>query len=139
MIISRVFRKMCYTLPIAMRRVFLCALAVACGALVIGGSHVARAESNAFFDVLQEELRATSATASADATSSAIIDPGASETVRVDMPVSQPSSRSEVYDAGRDEITGALAIFGGVFAFIAIAIIVIIAILARHSDHQIHS
>ncbi len=111
------------------------AFAVLCGAFLIS-IHAARAESNVFFDVLQEELRATSATASANATSSAIIDPGASDTVRVDMPVSQSSPRSEAYDAGRDDITGALAIFGGVFAFIAIAIIVMIAIIARHSDHQ---
>lgn len=119
-----------------MRRVFLCALAVLCGAFLIGGSRVARAESNVFFDVLQEELRTTSTTAPVGVTSSAIIEPGASDTVRANTPVSSLSPRSEVYDAGRDDITGALAIFGGIFAFIAITIIVIIAIIARHPDHQ---
>jgi hypothetical protein len=116
-----------------MRRKRIIAFAVLCSAFLIS-IHAARAESNAFFTVLQEELRAGSVTTSASATSAAI-EPGASDQVTA-APVSEASAQYEVYDAGRDSVTGTLAIFGGVFALIAIAIIVIVAIGARHSDHQ---
>lgn len=111
-----------------MRRKRIIAFAVVCGALLIS-IHAVRAESNAFFDVLQEELRTGSVT------TSAVIEPGASDVVAV-TPITAPVPWYEVYDAGRDDVTGTLAIFGGVFALIAIALIVIIVIATRHSDHQ---
>lgn len=105
--------------------------AIACGAFLISVQSV-HAASNVFFDTLQDELRAQSATTSARATST-VIAPGTSEYV-VTTPAPQSPVQYGGYDAGRDTMTGWLAIFGGIFAIIAIAIVITLAIGARHPD-----
>ncbi|MCW1892137.1 MAG: hypothetical protein KIH65_002740 [Candidatus Uhrbacteria bacterium] len=105
--------------------------AIVCGAFLISVQTV-HAASNVFFDTLQDELRAQSTTTSVRATSTAIA-PGTSEHV-----ATTPASRSTVqyggYDAGRDDFTAGLAIFGGVFALIAVAIVITLAVAVHHPD-----
>lgn len=104
---------------------------IVCAAFLISVQTVHAAPS-VFFDTLQDELRAQSVTTSARATSTVIV-PGTSEHVAT-TPVSRPPVQYRGYDAGRDNFTGGLAIFGGVFALIAIAIVITLAVAAHHPD-----